>query len=379
MELGSKHSVRAAEALLDELAVGGAMSLRIATNSAGHAAGGEAAVAQAVVTWAQATADARLVTYASDAGDIQLERLPRHLVGMTASLVCDSATAKDGATVGPAIRRTALARLEVLQGWQPQHGSRGPQIEILCADHIGRSHPATLYDLEDHERPSVRPAKAFKDLGKLLLDTVMLAGMVKAMPTGLAGAIGDALYELFRNTDQHALTDVSGNHLHRSVRGIHARRHSLEPGALESIVGDSLPLLEYCRRRRPRAGRQHVELAEFSVFDSGPGLAARWLKRTTEDRDEEKQAVVDCFKRHGTTQGVRGRGMGLPIVIAALRERKGFLRLRTGRQSLFADLSEEAGLPFAAPPTLLSWPGEKLPSRASGTLLTFLLPIEDAE
>lgn len=378
MDLTSTHSVSAAEALLGELpAVGDGTPLRIASNSRGNAAGGEPAVAQAVITWAQATGEARLLTYARHAGDDRIQQLPRRLVGLTASLVCDVATAMDGALIGPEIKQAALKRLSILQGWRPRDGSRGPQIEILCADHLDRSFPVTLYGLDDHGKRSVRPAKAFKDLGKLLLNTVLLPGMARTMSSGLPDAIGDALYELFRNTDHHALTDVDGNHLRRSVRGIHARRHSLEPEALERMVGESAPLLEFSRRRHARAGRKHLQLVEFSVFDSGPGLAGRWLSRVSDDLDEEKQAVIECFERHGTSQAVHGRGMGLPIVVAALRERDGFLRLRTGRQSLYADLAVEASVPFGTPPTLHAWPGETRPSRVSGTLVTFLLPVED--
>ncbi len=51
MDLTTNHSVSAAEDLLDRLAAGGAGApLHIATKSHGHAARGEAAVAQAVIT-----------------------------------------------------------------------------------------------------------------------------------------------------------------------------------------------------------------------------------------------------------------------------------------------------------------------------------------
>ncbi|HTW29081.1 MAG TPA: hypothetical protein VME92_18280, partial [Acetobacteraceae bacterium] len=147
---------------------------------------------------------------------------------------------------------------------------------------------------------------------------------------------------------------------------------------LSDMVKDSPPLHQYSTRRRTRAGRRHVELVEFSVFDSGPGMAARWLGRETPDRQEELKAVIECFERHGSSQPIRGRGIGLPIVIAALRERSGFLRLRTGRQSLYADLGEEADAPFGKSPTLRAWPDGRPVARASGTLMTFLLPVEDA-
>jgi len=104
----------------------------------------------------------------------------------------------------------------------------------------------------------------------MILGTVMLPAMIQSMPRGFADAIGDALYELFRNTHQHALKDLDGNYLRRSIRGIHARRHSLEPAALTKMLTTSPALLTYCQQLKTRLGRRNIELVEFSVFDSGP-------------------------------------------------------------------------------------------------------------
>jgi len=377
MELLATHSISAAEKLLREVEQAKAGHLLISTKSSGNAAGGEAAVAQALVTWAQQIDHATLATHARDPSDPQIEDLPRRLVGLTAALLCDEATAKDKSKVGPALKRAALERLAGLQSWAPREASRGPQIEILCADHLDRSFPATLYESPSSGTWVVRPAKAFKDLGKMLLGTVMLPGMIQSMPRGFADAIGDALYELFRNTHQHALKDLDGNYLRRSIRGIHARRHSLEPAALTKMLTTSPALLTYCQQLKTRSGRRNIELVEFSVFDSGPGLAAKWLKRGPSDADEELMAIRACFERHASSLLVHGRGMGLPIVIAALRERGGFLRLRTGRRSLYANLRTDRGAPFGTLPELLEWPAVSRVAHASGTLMTFLVPIED--
>lgn len=377
MELLATHSISAAEDLIREVEQSKSNNLLISTKSGGNAAGGEAAVAQALITWAQKVDHATIATHARNLSDPQIEDLPRRLVGLTAALLCDDATTKDKSSVGPALRRVALERLKRLQSWAPGEASRGPQIEILCADHLERSFPATLYESPSPGTWVVRPAKAFKDLGKMLLGTVMHSGMTQKMPLGFADAIGDALYELFRNTHQHALKDLDGNHLRRSIRGIHARRHSLEPAALAKMLAASPALFTYCQQLKTRTGRRNIELVEFSVFDSGPGLAARWLRRQPSDADEELMAVRACFERHASSQRVHGRGMGLPIVIAALRERGGFLRLRTGRRSLYANLRTDRGAQFGSLPDLLEWPALSPVSHASGTLMTFLVPVED--
>jgi len=88
MELAATHSISAAEILLREVERAKAGNLIISTKSSGNAAGGEAAVAQALVTWAQQFDYATLVTHARDPSDPQIEDLPRRLVGLTASLLC---------------------------------------------------------------------------------------------------------------------------------------------------------------------------------------------------------------------------------------------------------------------------------------------------
>jgi hypothetical protein len=378
MDLNSAHSVAEAERIFGELEKSRAdAELKIATNSRGHAGGGEAAVTQAVITWAQTQRTARLTTYAPDEADPQIETLTRHLVGLSAALLCDEATTLDGGSVRTHLKDSALKRLNLLQSIDPRSGSRGPQLEIICVDHINRPYPKTLYDVDDQGGGSLKPETAFRDVGRLMLKATMPEGAKETFDTGLTSAIGDALYELFRNTDDHARTDVRGDHLGRSIRGIQARRHALSPADLEKAVQHSPSLLNYCRRRRPREGRAHIQLIEFSVFDSGPGLASRRLGHSRASRAEELTAINACFALHGSSKPIHGRGMGLPIVIAALRERDGFFRVRTGHHSLYADLGGEREIAFGVPPTLRPWSGEGDLPQANGALVTFLLPLED--
>lgn len=380
MDLNSIHSVAEAERIFGRLeGTRDTSVLKIATKSRGNAAGGEAAVAQAVITWAQAQQTAQLTTYASDQSDGQIETLTRHLVGLCAALLCDEATAQDGSSIRGNLREAALRRLNILQGRDPRSGSRGPQIEIICADHINRPYPATLYDVDERGGGSLRSESAFRDVGRLMLRATMPETARSTVEPRLYSAIGDALYELFRNTDDHARTDIRGDYLRRSIRGIQARRHALLPADLDRAVQDSPPLLSYCQRRQVREGRSHLQLIEFSVFDSGPGLASRWLGRPAAGREEELIAINACFERHSSTKSIRGRGMGLPIVIAALRERDGFLRVRTGRHSLYADLGQEREAAFGTPPELQQWSRKGDVPQASGSLFTFLFPLEDTK
>lgn len=375
MKIDSQHTIAAAETLLNSLdGFAGDVSLRIATRSHGQIGGGEDAMVQALITWAQQQDTARLVSYAKDHDDEQLSTLVRHIVGLSAALLCDSAASRAGDQFTAALRAHALHRQRLLQRDGGGSDSRGTQFEIVCADHLSLPPPTLLYD-SSGAYPRLRGDKAFRELSRLIVSTGIVSG--GNLGSKIISAIGDTLYELFRNTEEHAKLDVAGNHQRRSIRGIHARRHDRTPDELQQAIESTPRLRPFAARLEPLRRRKKVSFAEFSVFDSGPGLARRWLKTEDDniDPDREIGAINECFAHRATTKVIQGRGMGLPIVIAALREQGGLIRVRSGRQSLYADLWEERALPFEAPPVLRPWSERIRLAKAHGTLITFMIPL----
>jgi hypothetical protein len=240
--------------------------------------------------------------------------------------------------------------------------------------------------LYEKRQGELRSELAYRDLVSAVFREAKTAELSKeeqfqAPQIGLIKAASDALYELFRNTHEHAVLDVAGNYLRKSIRGIHIRRHGLAKDHLIEAVSGSAPLVRYCQRLRPKVGGKQIHIVEFSVFDSGPGLAARWRKQAGREigSEVEVEAIRECFRLHATTKQISGRGMGLPLVVDALRSRGGFLRVRTGRQSLYADLVENSGVPYGTPPDLRSWSNRTNMPFASGTLFTFLVPVVKPE
>ena len=379
MRIDSQHTIAAAETLLASLdGFAGDVSLQIATRSHGQIAGGEDATVQALVTWAQRQEVARLRTYVDDAHDGQAEALVRHLVGLSAALLCDSALGRDGHELTAALRSQALRRHKDLQRDGGGRASRGLQFEIVCADHLSLSHPTLLYD-SSGPYPRLRGEKAFRELSRLIVSAGIVSG--GSLDSKVISAIGDTLYELFRNTEEHAKLDLAGNHQRRSLRGIHARRHDRTAQELETAIAEMPRLRPFAARLRPLQRRKKVTFAEFSVFDSGPGLARRWLKDEAVEIESQREidAINECFAYRATTKAIKGRGVGLPIVIAALREQGGLIRVRTGRQSLYADLWDERGAPFETSPTLRPWSERVRLANAHGTLITFMIPLGSAE
>ncbi len=381
MEITTVHSIASAEAVLRNLEGRHTdTNLKIATNSRHHAAGGEIAIVQAILTWAQTQKVARLDTFVEKEAELQLTRLTAHIAGLCAALLCDEARGRDGQDVLAQLRGSALARLNSLLLDRPGVGSRGPQVELVCLDQRQRGLPRSLYSDGGVSGAPLKDERAFYEVARVALKKTAIEGVPLAEDRGLVNALGDCLYELFRNTHDHARLDIRGNHIARSVRGVHARRHAINPAALADIVKDSPPLADYCRRLQPDVDRRDLQLLEFSVFDAGPGLAARWRNKPVGEMepDDELRAVSECFLKHRTVKGIDGRGNGLPIVIAALRERNGFVRIRSGRLALFADLGVEQDLEFGIAPNLQHWSAKRKLPPAAGTLFTFLMPLERA-
>lgn len=381
MHVGKSMTVAAAEDMLSATARALDDRARIPTRSQHHQAGGEPAMVQALVTWAQAVDRPTLQTWVpnEDDPDNQLGTLTRQFFGLSAALLCDDAFAIDGASVFTDLRTKALDRLELLQGENMRAASRGPQFELLCADHLAKAAPSLLYDRDAEGQPTLKHPESFMLVASKIRTTVIPYELPRTPAARFDNALGGALYELFRNTEEHARFDDVGDKLGRSLRGIQARRHSIAPTKLRELVAGSPPLADFCERLRPlRATNLQIQLIEVSVLDSGPGYAASITGRPLASLtlEEEARAVRDCFMKHATRKEHARSGLGLCNVVDILRDHGGFLRLRTGRQSLYADLSFERDAAYGTPPDLREWPvADDGPAQAAGSLMTLLLPI----
>ena len=381
MRLPKSMTVSAAEAFIADIAQGRADTVQVPTRGNHQATGGEAAFVQALITWAAGRASAKLASYATGPDDeVQIERLTRRLYGLAGCLVADEIVGVRGVQLTEVLQRHALARLDELQDEAPTDASRGAQLEIVCVDHLARSCPSSVYTHDGEGVASVKELPAFNALAEGLVKEVVPGGLARTLDPDLVPAIGGALHELFRNTEEHGRIDDNGDVPTKSIRGFQARRHPINPEALVALSAQSPPLERYCRRLRPaRRDNRDVQLIEIAVFDSGPGMASSLagMPLAKLDPDAERDLVVSCFRESVSRKRLSSAGLGLPTVVDLLRERKGFLRLRTGRTALYSDLSLEADSAFGAEPDLQDWFGDRIEGvPVVGTLFTLLFPLE---
>lgn len=348
--------------------------LKLPSNLRYLAGGAEAALTQLVVTWAQANPTGTLQTFLET--NDQIDSFVRRLPGLVAALCANSATNRQGVeSILGQLRGAAIARLNRLQSQKPKDAFRGPSVEVLCADHLGKDAPFLLYAPASRGMSPLRPRENFRDLASWLLRKTIQGSYRDTIPSEASEAIGGMLYEIFKNTEDHALSDVKGDLLDVSIRAIKTNHHAMVPEQMAQVVGGYSPLAEYCSKLPVHEGAAYTHLFELSVLDSGPGFASTWTRKPVEalSIDDEERAVIRCFGEGSAKRSDRF-GQGLPHVLRLLSAKSGFLRLRTGRLSFYIDFSRRD---HASPEALRRFNPTGSPDLASvsGSLLTVLLPM----
>lgn len=343
--------------------------------------GVDVSLLQLLMTWSQKQAVPSLRTRGMllDDSDSGLTNLCDNVVGLSAVTLSKSIASWDNKDIRSRAYAKASQHVDDM-GDERAKFQRGSSFAVLCFDGTSKANPRNLY----YSNGEVLIAR---DLQALFARRLMLAETNTARREriqNVAMRLGTILFETFRNTHQWARTSVEGVPIRRGVRGLLIRRyrqHAASPGStLKQRHERDAPLANFLANHLDHAGSGGV--LELSVFDGGPGLVRR-LRGTSDlaslSLEEERAACLACFNKHITSSGVPHRGIGLYSSMRELHLLGGFLRLRTGRMSLYRDFRE---IPFreGEPATFADWPaqdGQPYPDVA-GTVLTFVLPIPES-
>ncbi len=223
----------------------------------------------------------------------------------------------------------------------PEVASVGDRVFLASIDHHPRWRIPPCY----FPTGEVRHRDDFVALAESMAKKATSGRGGSPITADVRGPLGAILHELFKNTHEWARTDEHGVPLLRSVRGLLAQGHSwAEQEALE--VADGSPALAaYLSAPGVRTAEGRWRFLELSVFDSGPGLARRWLSGHPEGAadpinptpEEEYRACVECFVRWNSSTRAGHKGLGLHEVMRTLSRLGAFFRVRTGRLSLYRD------------------------------------------
>lgn len=310
--------------------------------------------------------------------DTSLQTICASVVGLSAVTLSRTICSWDKADIRVAAHATASRTVEKMMVEEAKF-QRGTSFAVLCFDGTSKANPKNLY----YANGEVLSAR---DLRSLFIRRLSLAegnAARRAIIEEVATRLGAILFETFRNTHQWARTTVDGVPIRKGVRGLLMRRYRQHPDIRNSGLEDrheqDAPLAEFLGDHLDRLGSGGV--LELSVFDGGPGLVRRSRNisdLTSLSLDDERASCLDCFNKHKTSSGMPHRGMGLYAALQETDRLGGFLRLRTGRLSLYRNFQKD---PFVEgdPASFNDWPTRERSAAAdvAGTVLTFVLPIPE--
>lgn len=235
---------------------------------------------------------------------------------------------------------------------------------LICVDTIPSviGLPPQVYR-QRSDSPIVASRDQFVHLVERLMKAVTAEENIRGAINGHRERLATILHELFKNTHDHARTSVDKRPLPLSIRGLYSRYYPADELAkalpkpekdehgrdLQVNLNQAERYASYFLRPRSWQGNRLVAkavpnflgLLELSVFDTGPGFAATYLKEDFANSTVQEQfdAVRGCFKTGQSATGDETRGYGLWKVLRDLREMKGFIRLRTNRVHVYRDFA----------------------------------------
>lgn len=352
---------------------GRVLSMPIQLRWGGGLGGGVHAI-QIIASWAQQD-NGRLILRLPSAFSSQentRERFASTLPGMAALYFADSIDCNGSSFNRYKALEVVAPRVAAMQTESFRDTLRGQGVALCCFAGAKNEFLTSLYALS--KPGQVRGGRDFRVLLPRML--AQLGVRTSAQLTeGQLDYLSALVYQLFLNADEHGSYDATGNRYEHSMRGIVIRMTAVpDIPSLIKYAGEDTSLRAYLVKQAyltQEKGQSAAELAkqaliakeqglgekaklpngpmhllEISVFDTGPGLALRWLAERTGLRsysemshNEEMGAVQECFQKHSTTKASQYSGLGLPVALLAMRHLNAFMTLRTGRLSLYQDFS----------------------------------------
>jgi len=316
----------------------------------GGTPGLQAAIIQLLVTWARAHAHPTLFLSNSQYKNEQLsDEVFRTAYGLNALLLATKVVSSSGATIPRSVIDEYLDNaIDAMDRQKYADTLRGPGALLECVMDGQNEFISPFYELNC--AGGLRAKSSFHKISESLIASCNQT-LSRRIPKSIIENIGNVLYELIKNTDEHAREDLNGVEAVPNVRGVLVRYAELGDQKIDaaSTHGDSslatyfsLAMLKQGpKRREANVDREKNPFIEISVFDSGPGLAMRWgsIKEgisSLSDVTAEKELswVAECFDLHKTTKASRESGRGLAEAVNTFVTLGAFVRLRTGRLSL---------------------------------------------
>jgi hypothetical protein len=383
--LEEEASVNVVESYLLKLERHGAGNLALPSKKIRSAGlGGEAALIQFLLSWARQSPGGIIKVPVSLADDADVAHSLKHLSHRAYSFVgmlsAADVVAEDGVTSIREKTNLACSRRVDELSINLARAKFGHRTFLPCVDHSTKAFIPAYYFPDGR----LRNRQEFTELADELLSSRAEAFAQNSIAEATRRGLGLMLHELVKNTHDWGRTGTDNVRLRPSIRGLLFTRQSPNKAGALGFSGGNQSLLQYIREVASKSPDDYVRLLELSIFDSGPGLASRWLSRQVNDQlplQDEAKACFDCLRKHQTTSGASNRGMGLYDVMKILQDLRAYIRIRTGRLAMYRDflanpLEQKES---TAGPILFDWKTCKTDfskmAPVAGTLFTIVIPV----
>jgi len=326
LKVEGEQTVSQIETLLGQMVNSSSCDVQIPTTLRRSQFAGLALLIQFLVTWAKQCPNGRLFTHVQNPSDTegQLRALSETDHGAVALLAAPRVVQVKGQLIYEAeryalraVRANHTQFLHDLGAPSSAHSAAlGPSLSFLCADGP-ELYPPSLYHSLQGRRPFLVDATDFGTFA----ETCFRRLTHTPIPQETRTALGLILYEVFRNTDDWARENWDDTAISRSIRGLRFEvHHHKEADAFRFFSRGSRPLETFFTRHPVLEDQRLHTILEISVFDSGSGLAQRWLRRSLDGLTaiDEYHAVIECLKPHKSSSAETHRGIGLHDVMLAL-------------------------------------------------------------
>jgi hypothetical protein len=228
---------------------------------------------------------------------------------------------------------------------------------LICVDSMPAKTglPPLLYP--DWQTQKVADRDRFSIVTDKLISSVTRETNIRGAITLHRDRLTTIIHELFKNTHDHARTTIERTPLDLSIRGLYSRYYPVSELRESFIVDErknrtfnqaelfaqhffpsTKPQNDGVRQKSPS---NFLGLLELSIFDSGPGFAATFLKDRFKNASTQEQfdAVLGCFQTGKSSTSDESRGYGLWKVLRDLRAMKGLIRVRTNKVNVYRDFA----------------------------------------
>ncbi len=334
----------------------------------------DAALFQALITWARLSPKAALNLLSNGPEDTDgvLAEACGYSVGIGAIALAGSIKVRGQTVSKPQALAAAVPRMSAAHEGRFEALLKGRTIDLLCVSGAERQYLKPLFS-----RPAASGLRDKFDLRSTVRTLASSASQCSAadIDDATVSALATLTHELFENTQEHATQDISGAAYRRHVELLSASWVELPGEGDDPDLSINPKLIAYWDDlgRRQHTRRRPAGVC-FSFLDSGPGMASRLTGKEYHQLsiDEERRALQDCLRMHVTSKRDKGTGGGFASVLTQVAQAGGFVRVRSGRHSIFRCFASDAQAEVTE--GFEDWFQDRALYRVAGTLISVFVP-----